>query len=109
MNGKYTGSVLDVLKSKRFISSLVIVALTLLAAIIPELEEHFDKIATLATAAIIALVSGYSLQDVVIAIMTGGQIPSPEPPSIASPIAPDTSDSKQAFLEAVGKGMKQVS
>lgn len=72
---KYTGKFYDVLKSKRFISSLVIVVLALASSFVPELEDNFEEISMIATASIIALVSGYSLQDIVIAVVTGRQIP----------------------------------
>lgn len=77
---KYTGKIWDVVKSKRFVSSFVILILTGASAFVPELEEHFAEISAISTASILALVSGYSIQDVVIAIMTGQQIPQPAEP-----------------------------
>jgi hypothetical protein len=74
IDNKYTGSILDVLKSKRFISSAVLTSLMLLSAFVPQLEENFEQIAGVLTVAIVMLVTGYSFQDVVIAVMTGGYL-----------------------------------
>ena len=74
MVNKYKGTFTDIFRSKRFSSSIVIALLTVLAVFVPELEEHIDKIIPMATASIIALVSGYSIQDVVISWVSGEKL-----------------------------------
>jgi hypothetical protein len=44
---------------------------------VPQIEEHFEELAVVATAAIVALVSGYSLQEIAVLIFTGRPIPVP--------------------------------
>lgn len=74
---KYTGSITDVLRSRRFVSSVVYAIVALLTVFVPQFEGEQDTIVGFIEPIIIALIAGYTIQDIFVAIAGGLPIPSP--------------------------------